>query len=130
MLRLSKNIGPGFLLAGAAVGVSHLIQSTRAGAEYGWILIIALIIACISKYPFLKMGPRYTAATGQNLVEGYKLLGIFQYYTYIGITLVSMFIFIAAITLVTGGIVSFLLPFNVPLIVWCGIILFLCFFIL
>ena len=30
-----KTIGPGILFAGAAIGGSHLIQSTRAGANYG-----------------------------------------------------------------------------------------------
>ncbi len=130
MRRLSKNIGPGFLLAGAAVGVSHLVQSTRAGAEYGWVLIIALVIACVSKYPFLKMGPQYTAATGKHLIEGYKAMGKFQYYTYIFISLGSMFIILAAVTLVTGGIVSFLIPLNISMPVWCGIILFMCFLLL
>ena len=28
-----KSIGPGLLFAGAAIGVSHLVQSTRAGAD-------------------------------------------------------------------------------------------------
>jgi len=126
MLRLSKNIGPGFLLAGAAVGVSHLVQSTRAGAEYGWVLILALVLACVSKYPFLKMGPLYTAATGKNLIEGYKMLGKFQYYTYIFISLGSMFIAMAAITLVTGGIVSFLIPAEVSILSWCSLVLLIC----
>ena len=31
----AKVIGPGLLFAGSAVGVSHLVQSTRAGALYG-----------------------------------------------------------------------------------------------
>lgn len=130
MRRLSKNIGPGFLLAGAAVGVSHLVQSTRAGAEYGWVLIIALVLACISKYPFLKMGPRYTAATGKHLIEGYKSLGKFYYYTFIAITLGTMFIATAAITLVTGGITAFLIPIDLPMLAWCAIILILCFTLL
>jgi len=29
---LRSAIGPGLLMAGAAIGVSHLVQSTRAGA--------------------------------------------------------------------------------------------------
>ena len=41
--KLSK-LGPGLLFAGAAIGVSHLVQSTRAGAEYGWGLIWALLL--------------------------------------------------------------------------------------
>ena len=31
-----KSLGPGLLFAGAAVGVSHLVQSTRAGADFGF----------------------------------------------------------------------------------------------
>lgn len=31
--------GPGLLYAGAAVGVSHLVQSTRAGAEFEFQLL-------------------------------------------------------------------------------------------
>jgi Mn2+/Fe2+ NRAMP family transporter len=130
MFRLSKNIGPGFLLAGAAIGVSHLVQSTRAGAEYGWILIIALIVACISKYPFMMMGPRYTAATGQHLIEGYKDLGKFQYYTYMFLTLASMFIVLAAVTLVTGGLAAYFFPLDISVTIWCVFILLVCFGIL
>ena len=33
---LWKAIGPGLIWAGAAIGVSHLVQSTRAGADYGF----------------------------------------------------------------------------------------------
>ncbi|GGE43274.1 Nramp family divalent metal transporter [Psychroflexus planctonicus] len=129
-MRLSQNIGPGFLLAGAAIGVSHLVQSTRAGAEYGWVLIFALLIACISKYPFLMMGPKYTAATGKNLIEGYKSLGKFQYYTYIGITVGTMFIILAAVTLVTGGLAAYFFPLGISLSIWCLILLCICFGIL
>lgn len=48
-----KKLGPGLLYAGAAVGVSHLIQSTRAGADFGYQLIWAILIVIILKYPFL-----------------------------------------------------------------------------
>ena len=34
-----KKLGPGLLFAGAAIGVSHLVQSTRAGADFGWGLL-------------------------------------------------------------------------------------------
>ena len=30
-----QKLGPGLLFAGAAIGVSHLVQSTRAGADFG-----------------------------------------------------------------------------------------------
>ena len=31
-----SSLGPGLLFVGAAIGVSHLVQSTRAGAEFGF----------------------------------------------------------------------------------------------
>ena len=72
MIQTFKKLGPGLLYAGAAVGVSHLVQSTRAGAEYGLSLVIVVILANVLKYPFFEYGPRYTMATGNNLLEGYK----------------------------------------------------------
>ncbi|WP_423227957.1 hypothetical protein [Shewanella algae] len=33
---LMAAMGPGVLVAAAAIGASHLVASTRAGAEFGW----------------------------------------------------------------------------------------------
>ena len=33
-----KAMGPGILMASAAVGGSHIVSSTQAGASYGWAL--------------------------------------------------------------------------------------------
>ena len=38
-----KTVGPGILYAGAAIGASHLVQSSRAGANYGFGIIWAVI---------------------------------------------------------------------------------------
>ena len=46
--------GPGLLYAGAAVGVSHLVQSTRAGAEFGLQLLAVIILVNVIKYPHLR----------------------------------------------------------------------------
>ncbi len=54
-----KSLGPGLLWAGAAIGVSHLVQSTRAGANYGFALVWALLLANLFKYPAFEFGPRY-----------------------------------------------------------------------
>ena len=55
MIKLISKLGPGLLFAGAAIGVSHLVQSTRAGADFGWGLIWALLLVNIFKYPFFSM---------------------------------------------------------------------------
>ena len=121
-----KSIGPGFLLAGAAIGVSHLVQATRAGADYGFILIWVLVLACVSKYPFLEFGPRFAAGTGKHLISGYKSLGRFSYWTYLIITIGSMFIIQAAVTIVTAGLAERLFNLGLSPFTWSLIILALC----
>ena len=123
---LLKSLGPGFLLAGAAVGGSHLVQSTRAGADYGFILIWALILACATKYPFLEFGPRYAAATGNHLITGYKKLGVFPYWIFIIITVGTMFIIQAAVTIVTAGLAEKLFNFGWSPFIWSLVILIFC----
>ena len=70
-----KKLGPGLLFAGAAIGVSHLVQSTKAGADYGLGLVWALLLVNIFKYPFFKYGTLYALATKENLLDGYNKLG-------------------------------------------------------
>jgi len=54
--RLLKTLGPGILFASTAIGVSHLVQSTRAGAEFGFALIGFVMLAILLKYPFFEYG--------------------------------------------------------------------------
>ncbi len=104
--QFASRLGPGLLYAGAAVGVSHLVQSTQAGGMFGFDLIIAIIVIHLIKYPFFEFGPRYTAATGKNILHGYQQLGKWAVWTYLLMTLATMFIVQAAITVVTAGLVA------------------------
>ena len=99
-----KSLGPGLLFAGAAVGVSHLVQSTRAGADFGFGLLWALLIAAFFKYPFFQYGPRYAAATGETLLDGYKKLGKGVLVISYSISFITMFIIQATVTIVTAGL--------------------------
>ncbi len=107
--KLLSILGPGLLFASAAIGVSHLIQSTRAGAEYGLDLILFLIIAFVIKYPFFEFSPRYTQAKGKNLIDGYKDIGKWAVFVFLLITLTTMFTTVAAVLLVTSGIFEFII---------------------
>ena len=62
-------------MAGAAIGVSHLVQSTRAGAMYGWGALVFVLLANLMKYPFYEYGHRYAAASGNNLIQAYRKQG-------------------------------------------------------
>ena len=123
---LSK-FGPGLLFAGAAIGVSHLVQSTRSGADFGFGLLWALVLIHIIKYPFFQFGPRYASATGESLLDGYKRLGKGFLVTYILLNLATMFTIQAAVTIVTAGLAANLFGITTNPIVWSVIITSICF---
>lgn len=100
---LKKTLGPGILFASTAIGVSHLVQSTKAGALFGFGLIWAIILANILKYPFFEFGSRYASATGKSIIDGYLKLGKWALWVYFIITLGSMFFVCAAVGKVTTG---------------------------
>jgi len=101
------------LFAGASIGVSHLVQSTRAGAMFNFDLIWVIIIANFLKYPFFEYGPRYAIATGTNLIDGYYKTGKWAVVIFALMTLISMFIIQAAITVVTVGLLSHILHITI-----------------
>lgn len=111
---LRAALGPGLLMAGAAVGVSHLVQSTRAGADYGLTLLGLVLLGCAAKYPFLEFGPRYAAATGEHMIRGYRRMGRAAAATYLIITLATMVTVLASVTLVTAGLAGSLWRLDIP----------------
>ena len=70
-----RTLGPGILFASTAIGVSHLVQSTRAGANFGFALIPFIVAANIFKFPFFEFGSRYANAAGESIIDGYKRVG-------------------------------------------------------
>ena len=119
-------LGPGLLFAGAAIGVSHLVQSTRAGADFGFGLIWALVLIHIVKYPFFQIGPRYATATGESLLDGYKKLGKGVLLSYFILNLATMFTIQAAVTIVTAGLAANLFGITTNPIIWSAIITSIC----
>ena len=118
---LSK-LGPGLLFAGAAIGVSHLVQSTRAGADFGWGLVWALLLINLFKYPFFQYGPRYAQATGETLLDGYFKLGKGYLWVYFILNIATMFTIQSAVTIVTAGLASTLFGLTSNIVTW-GIII-------
>ncbi|MDH7911422.1 Nramp family divalent metal transporter [Winogradskyella sp. SYSU M77433] len=121
-----KTLGPGLLFAGAAIGVSHLVQSTRAGAEFGFGFIWALLLINVVKYPFFQFGPRYALATGESLLDGYKRLGKPVLIIYFILTFLTMFTIQTAVTIVTAGLASSLFGNFISVEIWTIIILAVC----
>jgi Mn2+/Fe2+ NRAMP family transporter len=127
-----KSIGPGILYAATAVGASHLVQSTRAGASYGLALVLLILLTYIAKYPAFRFGAQYASATGNSLLHGYRNQGQWAIAIYIIIALGTMFAALPAVTLITAGLakVAFglqmsTLSISVIILAVCSLILIL-----
>lgn len=101
-----KSIGPGLLFASAAIGTSHLVLSTRAGAHHGMVYFWIIIIALILKYPFYEFGPRYANATGFSLLRGYKQQGTWAVLVFMLVISISMFAVTGAVGAVSAGLLA------------------------
>lgn len=116
--RLMLTLGPGILFASTAIGTSHLVQATRAGADYGYALLWAVLAANVAKYPFFEFGTRYANATGTSLIVGYRSFGRWASWTYLVLTALTCAFVMGGVGIVTAAFldhlfgVSTLLGFN------------------
>ncbi len=104
------------MLAAAAVGVSHLVQSTRAGADFGLSFVWLVVLISILKYPAFRFAVDYASLTNHSLVYAYSKMGRLPMYWLLVGFVVDMFIATAAVSLVTAGLLIsvFDLPFSGP----------------
>jgi len=109
-------LGPGLMLAAAAVGVSHLVQSTRAGADFGLSFVWLVVLISILKYPAFRFAVDYASLTNHSLVYAYSKLGKLPLYWLLVGFIVDMFVATSAVALVTAGLLIsvFDLPFSGP----------------
>lgn len=104
-----KALGPGVLYAGAAIGASHLVLSTQAGATYSYRLIWAILLINLFKYPFFEFSYRYSSATGKSMLDGYRQLGRWAIVTFFILSIIAAIANFAAVTKVTADLASYLL---------------------
>ncbi|AFS82405.1 NRAMP family divalent metal transporter [Candidatus Nitrosopumilus sediminis] len=101
--KFSKTAGPGILFACTAIGVSHLVQSTRGGADFGLLILGFVILVTLLKYPFFEYGSRYANSTQTSIIDGYKQIGRPALWLYFLLTIASMFFVTGAVGFVTAG---------------------------
>ena len=107
-----KAFGPGILFAASAVGTSHIVQSTRAGADFGMGPILILILIVALKYPASRFGRDYATATGKSLIHHYAGYGWPVMLIYVMVVVLSMAFSSAALAMVNASIIKAGLPVN------------------
>ncbi|MCF7521193.1 divalent metal cation transporter [Neisseria sp. ZJ106] len=103
-------LGPGIMMASAAVGGSHLIASTQAGALYGWQLALIIILTNLFKYPFFRFSAHYTLDSGKSLIEGYAEKSRLYLWVFLILCFAAGTINAGAVAIVTAAIVKMALP--------------------
>lgn len=121
-----EKFGPGLLFAATAVGVSHLVQSTRAGAEFGLTMAVLIIFACLIKYPAFRFGAEYAAAAEESLIVGYERQGRWLLmFFFIAIAIEGLTV-IPAVSLVAAGMAMTMIGGDVNEIVITMAVIVLC----
>jgi len=123
-------LGPGIVWAATSIGVSHIVQATRAGADFGFALLGFVLLAHVIKYPFFLFGPKYAGLTGKSLLDGYKSIGNWAFYLFLALTFATMFFVQAGVTIVTSALALNLFGDALSLSAWAALILLVVFMVL
>nr|WP_261593424.1 divalent metal cation transporter [Pseudoalteromonas sp. CIP111951] len=117
-------------MATAAIGGSHLVAATQAGAIFGWQLLWLIVAVNLLKYPFFRFAVQYTLLSKQSLVAGYKQQGISVFATFLLLNIIAAIVNTAGVLLLTASLLHYALPWKVDITVLCFAILALCLTIL
>ncbi|MFK2825505.1 Nramp family divalent metal transporter [Bacillus sp. B190/17] len=110
-------LGPGIVLAATGVGAGDLVTAIVAGADFGISLAWAVFIGVFFKYILTEGVGRWTLATGQTILEGWRSLGMWTMgYFFVYVTLFGL-IYGAAIATACGLIMYTMFPI-MPLWAW------------
>ena len=134
MIKKIKNIykifGPGILMATAAIGGSHLVSSTQAGALFGWSLAIFILLINFFKYPFFLANVQYTMATKKSLIEGYASLGNSWLWLFTILAVIAAVVNTAAVSMFAASLLGYFIPIKLTINILSFIIIFACLLIL
>lgn len=121
--KIMAMLGPGIVWAATSIGVSHIVQATRAGADFGFALLGFILLAHVIKYPFFLFGPKYAGLTGKSLLDGYRAVGNWAFYLFLTLTFITMFFVQSGVTIVTAALAMNLFGDVLSLSQWAAVVL-------
>lgn len=118
MKEFLKNFGPGIIMASSAVGGSHIIASTQAGAYYGYQLALFIIIVNLLKYPFYRFAFDYSTIHNKTLLQGYSEKGKGYLWVFLVFNAFATVVNVAGGTLLSAVLLKMLIPLDLSLQVY------------
>lgn len=126
-----KLIGPGIILAAAAIGSGELILTPRAGALFGLSIAWIILVSVVYKL-FLTLGlARYTIATGEDIFVGFSQIPGPRYWFVWVMGVIYLFgaVGYSGISLACGSALYALFP-SLSMVQWAVIVVILAYVLL
>ncbi len=123
-------LGPGILLATAAIGGSHIVASTQAGALFGWQLLLLILLVNVLKYPFFRFGVEYSLQSGETLLEGYRRQNRRYLLGFVWLNVIAGVVNTAGVLILTAALLQYFIPWTLSLPVLCCVLLAVCLLVL
>lgn len=98
--------GPGLLFAATSIGSSHIVQSTRAGAMYGTVMITVVLAATLIKYPAFRIANDVYPASGLTILDAYKRQGRWVLWFILAVAVSTLLFATAALGLLSAGLLK------------------------
>lgn len=118
-----RALGPGIVMSSAAVGGSHLVASTQAGALFGWQLLWLILLVNVLKYPFFRFGVQYTLEKDESLIHGYLRKGRGTLIAFTALNIVAAVVNTAGVLILTASLLQYFIPWNLSLTMLCWLLL-------
>ncbi|MEY3667048.1 MAG: hypothetical protein RL572_588, partial [Pseudomonadota bacterium] len=118
-----RAMGPGIVMSSAAVGGSHLVASTQAGALFGWQLLWLILLVNVLKYPFFRFGVQYTLDNNESLIQGYLRKGRGTLIAFTALNVVAAVVNTAGVLILTASLLQYFIPVTLSLTVLCWLLL-------
>ncbi|MCB1648440.1 MAG: divalent metal cation transporter [Pseudomonadales bacterium] len=125
-----RAMGPGLVMSSAAVGGSHLVASTQAGALFGWQLLWLILLVNLLKYPFFRFGVQYTLRENESLIHGYLRKGRWTLIGFTALNVVAAVVNTAGVLILTASLLQYFIPWQLSLTTLCWLLLGVCLLIL
>ncbi|MER0246279.1 Nramp family divalent metal transporter [Streptomyces sp. HSW2009] len=88
-----RAVGPGIVVAATGVGAGDLVATLIAGSKFGYTLLWAAVIGCLVKISLAEAVGRWHLATGQTLFHGWRTLGPWTSWYFIGYVVIWGFVY-------------------------------------
>ncbi len=124
-------IGPGIILAAAAIGSGELILTPRAGALYGLSIAWIIVVSVVYKLTLTLGLARYTIATGEDIFQGFSHLPGPRFWFVWAMSVVFLLgaVGYSGISLACGSSLSALFP-SLSMVQWAVVVVILAYLLL